>query len=145
MTAILIRARSVVQVHPGPPFKSVNTLLFSLFPFPRISSTNRFVNLSGKRTPLHPSRSGSSCRPSLSPKKKKECAGDLGWESSTRSRRRGSSVELGCGSNSAMSDDLRQRLFLVSSGEFVQRWERHQKSWQLCCRSRGGVSPTCLH
>src|ERR1700688_2898756 len=32
--AILIRARSVVQVHPGPPFKSaVNTRLFSLFPF----------------------------------------------------------------------------------------------------------------
>src|SRR5260370_40042900 len=32
-----IRARSVVQVHPGPPFKSpVNTRIFSLFPFPRI-------------------------------------------------------------------------------------------------------------
>jgi hypothetical protein len=127
----------------------VNTLLFSLFPFPRISSTKPicqpFVNLSGNRTPLHPSRSGSSYRPSLSPKKKKECDGDLGWASSTRSRRRGSSVELGCGCNSAMSDDLRQRLFLVSSGEFVQRWERRQKSWQLCCRSRGGVSPTCLH
>ena len=31
------RLRSVVQVHPGPPFKSpVNTRLFSLFPFPRI-------------------------------------------------------------------------------------------------------------
>src|SRR6266852_8987505 len=38
MTAILIRARSVVQVHPGPPFKSpVNTRLFSLFPFRGIS------------------------------------------------------------------------------------------------------------
>ena len=33
-TSILIRARSVVQVHPGPPFKSpVNTRLLSLFPF----------------------------------------------------------------------------------------------------------------
>src|ERR1700676_1113479 len=33
-SAPLIRARSVVQVHPGPPFKSpVNTRLFSLFPF----------------------------------------------------------------------------------------------------------------
>ena len=31
----LIRARSVVQVHPGPPFTSaVNPPLFSLFPFP---------------------------------------------------------------------------------------------------------------
>src|SRR6267142_3326195 len=31
------RARSVVQVHPGPPFKSpVNTRQFSLFPFPWI-------------------------------------------------------------------------------------------------------------
>ena len=36
--AFLIRARSVVQVHPGPPFKSpVNTRLFSLFPFRGIS------------------------------------------------------------------------------------------------------------
>src|SRR5713226_7948680 len=34
----LIRARSVVQVHPGPPSKSpVNTRLFSLFPFRGIS------------------------------------------------------------------------------------------------------------
>ncbi len=34
----LIRARSVVQVHPGPPFKSpVNMRLFSLFPFRGIS------------------------------------------------------------------------------------------------------------
>ena len=34
----LIRARSVVQVHPGPPFKSpVNTWRFSLFPFRGIS------------------------------------------------------------------------------------------------------------
>jgi hypothetical protein len=42
----LIRARSVVQVHPGPPFKSpVNTRLFSLFPFRGISlSKNQFVN-----------------------------------------------------------------------------------------------------
>src|SRR5271165_2738440 len=143
-TAILIRARSVVQVHPGPPFKSpVNTRRFSLFPFSGLSLKKPFcqpfVNLSGNYTPLHPSRSGSSCRPSLSLKKKKECAGDLGWASSTRSPSRGSSVELGCGSNSAMSDDLRQRLFLVSSGEFVQRWERRQKSWQLCCGNRGGV------
>ena len=34
VSAPLIRARSVVQVHPGPPFKSpVDTRLFSLFPF----------------------------------------------------------------------------------------------------------------
>src|SRR3984893_1009639 len=34
VSAPLIRARSVVQVHPGPPFKSpVNTRRFSLFPF----------------------------------------------------------------------------------------------------------------
>src|SRR5260370_41518947 len=34
----LISARSVVQVHPGPPFKSpVNMRLFSLFPFRGIS------------------------------------------------------------------------------------------------------------
>jgi len=32
--AILIRARLVVQVHPGPPFKSpIYTRRFSLFPF----------------------------------------------------------------------------------------------------------------
>ncbi len=38
----LIRARLVVQVHPGPPFKSpVNTRRFSLF---RSPSKNRFVN-----------------------------------------------------------------------------------------------------
>src|SRR6266478_7608526 len=37
-TSILIRARSVVQVHPGPPFKSsVNTRPFSLFPVRGIS------------------------------------------------------------------------------------------------------------
>src|SRR5580692_10513197 len=73
--AFLIRARSVVQVHPGPPFKSpINTRLFSLFPFPGTSSTKpicqSFVNLSGNRTPLHPNRSGSLCRLSLSPKEK---------------------------------------------------------------------------
>jgi len=44
MTAILIRARLVVQVHPGPPFKSpVNTRLFSLFPFRGISPKNHFA------------------------------------------------------------------------------------------------------
>src|ERR1700692_1125081 len=38
LTAPLIRARSVVQVHPGPPFKSpINTRLFSLFQFFGIS------------------------------------------------------------------------------------------------------------
>src|SRR6266403_556641 len=38
-----IRARSVVQVHPGPPFKSpVNTRRFSLFPFSGISLTKPF-------------------------------------------------------------------------------------------------------
>jgi hypothetical protein len=43
--AFLIRARSVVQVHPGPPSKSpVNTRLFSLFPFPGIFVKNHFVN-----------------------------------------------------------------------------------------------------
>jgi hypothetical protein len=41
----LIRARLVVQVHPGPPFKSpVNTRRFSLFPFLGSPSKNRFVN-----------------------------------------------------------------------------------------------------
>ena len=41
----LIRARSVVQVHPGPPFKSpINTRLFSLFPFRGSPPENRFVN-----------------------------------------------------------------------------------------------------
>ncbi len=45
-TSILIRARSVVQVHPGPPFKSpVNTRLFSLFPFRGISIKNPFCQL----------------------------------------------------------------------------------------------------
>src|SRR5467141_3863500 len=39
----LIRARSVVQVHPGPPFKSsINTRLFSLFPFSGISLKKPF-------------------------------------------------------------------------------------------------------
>jgi len=43
--AFLIRARSVVQVHPGPPFKSpVNTRLFSLFPFRGIYLTILFAN-----------------------------------------------------------------------------------------------------
>ena len=43
VSAPLIRARSVVQVHPGPPFKSsVNTRLFSLFPFRGISLKNPF-------------------------------------------------------------------------------------------------------
>src|SRR5882762_3721199 len=43
--ATLIRARLVVQVHPGPPFKSpVNTRLFSLFHFRRILSRNQFAN-----------------------------------------------------------------------------------------------------
>src|ERR1700730_19469340 len=42
-TSILIRARSVVQVHPGPPFKSpVNPRLFSLFPFRGISLKKPF-------------------------------------------------------------------------------------------------------
>jgi hypothetical protein len=41
----LIRARSVVQVHPGPPFKSaVNTRLFSLFPFSWISLKKPFCH-----------------------------------------------------------------------------------------------------
>jgi hypothetical protein len=44
-TAILIRARSVVQVHPGPPFKSpINTRLFSLFQFRGILPAKPFVN-----------------------------------------------------------------------------------------------------
>src|SRR6266566_5983224 len=56
-TSILIRARSVVQVHPGPPFKSpVNTRLFSLFPFPGISLTKLicqpFVNFSNGQAPV---------------------------------------------------------------------------------------------
>jgi hypothetical protein len=39
----LIRARSVVQVHPGPSFKSpVNMWLFSLFPFRGIPLKNPF-------------------------------------------------------------------------------------------------------
>jgi hypothetical protein len=43
--ATLIRARSVVQVHPGPPFKSpVNTRRFSFSPFRGSLSKNRFVN-----------------------------------------------------------------------------------------------------
>jgi hypothetical protein len=52
-TAILIRARLVVQVHPGPPFKSpVNTQLFSLFPFLGHAPKKRFgknLNLTEQR------------------------------------------------------------------------------------------------
>src|SRR5258708_13251470 len=45
MTGPLIRARSVVQVHPGPPFKSpIYTRGFSLSPFRGSPSKNRFVN-----------------------------------------------------------------------------------------------------
>jgi hypothetical protein len=40
-TSTLIRARSVVQVHPGPP---VNTRLFSLFQFRGILPAKPFVN-----------------------------------------------------------------------------------------------------
>ena len=62
MTAILIRARLVVQVHPGPPFKSpVNTRLSSLFPFSGISLKKPFcqpfVNFTFGRMALH-----SGCR-----------------------------------------------------------------------------------
>src|ERR1700686_336788 len=58
-TAILIRGRSVVQVHPGPPFKSpVNTRRFSLFPFPGIFLTKLicqpFVNFSNSQAPNPP-------------------------------------------------------------------------------------------
>src|SRR5258707_14867794 len=54
----LIRARSVVQVHPGPPFKSpVNTRLFSLFPFSGISLKKPFcqpfVNFTIGRMAVH--------------------------------------------------------------------------------------------
>jgi len=39
------KARSVVQVHPGPPSKSpVNTRLFSLFPFGEYLSKEQFAN-----------------------------------------------------------------------------------------------------
>src|SRR5256885_1611254 len=52
----LIRARLVVQVHPGPPFKSpVNTRRFSLF---RSPSKNRFVN----RCQLHDWPDGTTFR-----------------------------------------------------------------------------------
>src|ERR1700736_3052696 len=56
--AFLIRARSVVQVHPGPPFKSpVNTRLFSLFPFSWISLKKPFcrpfVNFTIGRMAVH--------------------------------------------------------------------------------------------
>src|SRR5216684_4048088 len=64
-TAILIRARSVVQVHPGPPFKSsVNTRLFSLFPSREISLKNPtcqlFANFRIGRMALHSGRSDPS-------------------------------------------------------------------------------------
>jgi hypothetical protein len=57
-TSILIRARSVVQVHPDPPFKSpVNTRRFSLFPFWGISLKKPicqlFANFTIGRTALH--------------------------------------------------------------------------------------------
>ena len=56
-TSILIRARSVVQVHPGPPFKSVNTRLFSLFPFSGTSLRKPFcqpfVNFTFGQMALH--------------------------------------------------------------------------------------------
>src|SRR4029077_18792128 len=56
--APLIRARSVVQVHPGPPFKSpINTKLFSLFPFSGISLKKPFcqpfVNFTIGRMAVH--------------------------------------------------------------------------------------------
>ena len=57
----LIRARSVVQVHPGPPFKSpVNTRPFSLFPFRGISLKKPicqlFTNFTIGRMALHSGR-----------------------------------------------------------------------------------------
>ena len=56
--AFLIRARSVVQVHPGPPFKSpVNTRQFSLFLFRGISLKKPicqlFANFPGIHKRLH--------------------------------------------------------------------------------------------
>ena len=61
----LIRARSVVQVHPGPPFKSsVNTRLFSLFTFLGIFLKNPFcqpfVNFTFSRVSLHSRQSDAS-------------------------------------------------------------------------------------
>ena len=60
-TAILIRARSVVQVHPGPPFKSpVNTRLFPLFAFSGLSLKKPFcqpfVNFTIGRMALYSGR-----------------------------------------------------------------------------------------
>jgi len=60
-TAILIRARLVVRVYPGPPFKSpVNTRLFSLFPFRETSLKKPicqpFVNFTIGRVALHSAR-----------------------------------------------------------------------------------------
>jgi len=44
-TSILIRARLVVQVHPGPPFNSaMNTRLFAFLPVPWTSFKSHFVN-----------------------------------------------------------------------------------------------------
>jgi hypothetical protein len=60
MTAILIRARSVVQVHPGPPFKSpIYTRRFSLLPFSGISRKafcQRFVNFRNRIAICRPRR-----------------------------------------------------------------------------------------
>jgi hypothetical protein len=78
--ATLIRARSVVQVHPGPSFKhgylcsGRSTKAFPTFPFPGISPEKPicqpFVNLSGNRTPPDSRRFASSCWPPVSPKKR---------------------------------------------------------------------------
>src|SRR5882672_8446465 len=59
--SIPTRARSVVQVHPGPPFKSpINTRRFSLFPFRGISLKKPicqlFANFTIGRTALHSGR-----------------------------------------------------------------------------------------
>ena len=59
--APLIRARSVVQVHPGPPFKSpINTRRFSLFPFSgrplKKPFCQPFVNFTIGRMALHTGR-----------------------------------------------------------------------------------------
>src|ERR1700730_10497566 len=57
VTAPLIRARSVVQVHPGPPFKSpVNTRLFSSFPFLWPAPKKRFAKNLPKSRVGHRSR-----------------------------------------------------------------------------------------
>jgi hypothetical protein len=61
-TAILIRARSVVQVHPGPPFIHQQIRGYSsLFPFLAIffkkPFCQPFVNFTFSRIPLHSGRS----------------------------------------------------------------------------------------